>query len=144
MSFSARSDSDDDAALPPQRPSVGAGPLITAPTTQTTPTAPGDRDYVGSSDPNDVDLVTDTEYEEYADDSSDMAGNDSNKPTPFMGDQSKTKSFLHQMTMYLVRQEEQYKAHSKTLTNREKIALFYGVTATPNNPNPSTNLLDGT
>ena len=56
----------------------------------------------------------------------DMAGNDFNKPTPFTGDQSKTKSFLHQMTMFLIGQEEQYKVHSKTLTDREKIALFHG------------------
>ena len=103
MSFSARFDlSDDDAAPSPQRPSVGAGPSTTVPTQTRTPTAPGDRDYVGSSDPNDVDLATDTEYEEYADNSSDMAGDDSNKPTPFTGDRSKTESFLHQMTMYLV------------------------------------------
>ena len=128
MSFSAWfNNSDNDAALPPQQPSVGAGPLTTTPTTQTTaPTMPGDQDYVGSSDPNDVDLITDTEYEEYADNSSNMAGNDSNKPTPFTGDRSKTESFLHQMTMYLVGREEQYKAHSKMLTNREKIALFHG------------------
>ena len=84
-----------------------------------------DRDYVGSSDPNNVDLTTDTDYEEYTDNSSKMAGNDSNKPTPFTGDRSKTESFLHQMTMYLVGQEEQYKVHSKMLTNREKIALFH-------------------
>ena len=88
MSFSAQFDhSDDDAAPPSQWPSVGAGPLTTTPTTQTTaPTAPGDQDYVGSSDPNDIDLVTDTEYKEYADNSSNMASNDSNKPTPFTGD----------------------------------------------------------
>ena len=105
MSFSAWfNTSDDKAALPPQQPSVGAGPLTTAPTTQTTaPTMPGGRDYIGSSDPNDVDLIIDTEYKEYTDYSSDMAGDNSNKPTPFMGDQSKTESFLHQMTMYLIR-----------------------------------------